>query len=213
MTRESGSWFFLGEIFTNLPLPVSSTRPAVSHCGSCKACIKICPTNALVGPNQLNANLCISYLTIENPAGIPEELRANMGNRIFGCDDCQIICPWNRYAKHTQEGDFHPRHNLDSEDLLTLFSWDEGTFLKNTEGSAIRRIKYWQWQRNISVGLGNGPYSARAVSVLHTRLSELDQNSHDKAKAPHTHILMEHIRWAIDRLNEKNASGKPATPG
>jgi len=209
MTRESGSWFFLGEIFTNLPLPLSSPGQAENHCGACKACIKICPTNALVGPNQLDAKKCISYLTIENPAGIPAELRSKLGNRVFGCDDCQIVCPWNRYAKHTQEEDFHPRHNLDSEDLLTLFSWDEETFLKNTEGSAIRRIKHWQWQRNIAVGLGNGPYSQDAVAVLHTRLSqlaELDEQS------PTTPILMEHIQWAINRLNEKNAPGKPATP-
>jgi len=217
MTRESGSWFFLGEIFTNLPLPLTSptadkTVPATNHCGACKACIKICPTNALVGPNQLDASLCISYLTIENPAGIPTELREKMGNRIFGCDDCQIICPWNRYAKHTQEKDFSPRHNLDNEDLLSLFSWNKETFLTHTEGSAIRRIKHWQWQRNLAVALGNGSYSIKTIALLRTRLAELGQAGQDEIDSAATAILMEHIQWAINRLVEKNAPDKPATP-
>ncbi len=217
LTRESGSWFFLGEIFTNLPLPLSNSKTnsksgtkelVVNHCGACKACMKICPTNALVGPNQLDARKCISYLTIENPGGIPVQLRKKMGNRIFGCDDCQIVCPWNRYAQHTRETDFHPRHKLDNEDLLALFLWDEESFLKNTEGSAIRRIKFWQWQRNIAVGLGNAPYSSAAVTALQTRLRVLEAETEE---GDDTGILSEHIRWAISQLSEKNVPDKPAT--
>jgi epoxyqueuosine reductase len=209
LTRDSGSWFFLGEIFTNIPLPLSNVEGvAANHCGACKACMKICPTGALVGPNQLDARKCISYLTIENPGGIPTQLRKKMGNRIFGCDDCQIICPWNRYAQHTQETDFHPRHQLDNEDLLALFLWDEETFLKNTEGSAIRRIKFWQWQRNIAVGLGNAPYSSKAIAALRARLTAIEEVSEANAN---TEILREHIQWAITQLIEKNAPDKPVT--
>ncbi|MCZ6617434.1 MAG: tRNA epoxyqueuosine(34) reductase QueG, partial [Gammaproteobacteria bacterium] len=139
LNRNAGSWFFLGEIFTNLPLPID-TPTNEDHCGSCKACISVCPTNAIVGPKQLDARRCISYLTIELKGRIPEPLRNLVGNRVFGCDDCQLFCPWNRYAKQTSEGDFGPRQDLDQPDLLVLFNWTEAEFLEKTEGSAIRRI-------------------------------------------------------------------------
>src|SRR5690606_6510447 len=167
LDRTAGSWFFLGEILTDLPLPVDA--PVTSHCGSCSACIDICPTQAIVAPYQLDARKCISYLTIELHGPIPEELRAPMGNRVFGCDDCQLVCPWNRFAKFTAETDFSPRHGLDNRSLLELFLWDEATYLRNTEGSAIRRIGYARWLRNLAVGLGNAPYSDAIVQALQTR--------------------------------------------
>ncbi|MBV1907534.1 MAG: tRNA epoxyqueuosine(34) reductase QueG [Pseudomonadales bacterium] len=196
ITRDAGSWFFLGEIFTNIPLPISldtANEPKMNHCGNCRACISICPTNALVGNNQLDARKCISYLTIENPAGIPKSLRPLIGNRIFGCDDCQLICPWNSYAKHTSEVDFHPRHNLDREALLVLFAWNEDDFLRNTRGSAIRRIKFWQWQRNIAVALGNANTSRALTSALSNRLAEL------QAEQAQNGVLIEHIQWALSQ--------------
>lgn len=154
LNRQAGSLFFLGELFTNLPLPIDAPETR-SHCGHCTACLDICPTQAFPRPGVLDARRCISYLTIEYAGSIPLELRPLMGNRIFGCDDCQLICPWNRFARYTDEADFKPRHALDDSDLLTLFAWDEETFLRNTEGSAIRRTGYRGWQRNLAVALGN----------------------------------------------------------
>ena len=183
LNRQSGSWFFLGELYTNIPLPID--QPVSAHCGSCTACMDICPTQAIVAPYLLDARKCISYLTIEHHGSIPVEFRKAMGNRIYGCDDCQLVCPWNRYAKKAAEMDFQTRHNLDRETLLNLFDWDEQTFLKNTEGSAIRRIGYIRWLRNLAVGLGNAPRSSRVLQKLKAR------SEHD------SELVREHVRWAI----------------
>jgi epoxyqueuosine reductase len=155
LDRHDGSWFFLGEVFTDLPLPLDG--PVTPHCGSCTACIDVCPTQAIVAPYELDARRCISYLTIENTGPIPEEFRAAIGNRIYGCDDCQLVCPWNRYAKLSAEADFRTRHGLDAQKLVALFGWTEAEFLARTEGSAIRRIGYECWLRNVAVALGNAP--------------------------------------------------------
>ncbi len=184
LNRKAGSWFFLGEIFTNIPLPVNSVT-ATNLCGSCSACLDICPTQAIIAPYQLDARLCISYLTIENKGEIPESLRIPMGNRIFGCDDCQVVCPWNRYARVTREGDFRPRHGLQSKDLLSLFAWSEADFLKKTEGSAIRRTGYSGWLRNISVALGNANHDQAIIQALKEKLGTVN------------HMVAEHIEWAI----------------
>ena len=156
INRRAGSWFFLGEIYTDLPLPFDPPSTE-SHCGSCMACIDICPTQAIVAPYQLDARRCISYLTIELKGAIPVEFRSQIGNRIYGCDDCQLVCPWNRFASPSQEDDFRTRHRLDAPSLVELFRWDEPTFLNNTEGSAIRRIGHLRWLRNVAVALGNAP--------------------------------------------------------
>ncbi len=153
INRETGSWFFLGELYTDLPLPVDA--PAADHCGTCRACLDVCPTQAIVAPYRLDARRCISYLTIELKGPIPVELRPLLGNRIFGCDDCQLVCPWNRFARPSAEPDFAPRHGLDTPQLVDLFGWSEDEFLKRTEGSAIRRAGYEGWLRNIAVALGN----------------------------------------------------------
>ncbi len=187
LNKTAGSWFFLGEIFTSLPLPVTDQQEA-DACGNCKACITVCPTNAIVAPQQLDARRCISYLTIENKGPIPLELRALVGNRVFGCDDCQLFCPWNREAQKSAEPDFTPRSALDHSSLIDLFEWSPEDFDERTRGSAIRRISYDQWQRNIAVGLGNGPYSPRAVAALTAR----------KAQAPA--LVAEHIDWALAAL-------------
>lgn len=184
INKKAGSWFFLGEIYTNLPLPFETEKP-VDRCGTCEACLKVCPTDAFPKPYQLDARRCISYLTIEYDGVIPEEFREPIGNRVFGCDDCQAICPWNKYAKPTCEKDFHPRHGLDSRDLLTLFEWDEATFLKNTAGSPIRRTGYRNWQRNLAIGLGNAPSSDSIIAALEKRLTDASP------------VLAEHIQWAI----------------
>jgi len=186
INRKAGSWFFLGEIYTDLKLPADP--PAKNHCGHCTACIDICPTQAIVDPYQVDARLCISYLTIELKTAIPEPLRPLIGNRIYGCDDCQLICPWNRFAHLSAEKDFSPRHRLDSAQLVELFAWDEKTFLKNTEGSAIRRIGHERWLRNIAVALGNGPKSEAVIQALNQRLSDC------------TELVAEHIHWALQRL-------------
>jgi len=181
--REAGSWFFLGEIYTDLPLAADS--PVSEHCGTCQACIDICPTSAIVAPYVVDARRCISYLTIEHKGAIPESLRPLLGNRIYGCDDCQLVCPWNRFASFTSEDDFSPRHQLEAPDLLTLFSWDEAQFLANTEGSAIRRIGHEAWVRNIAVALGNSAPSAAIITALKQRLN-------------HPSLLVqEHILWAL----------------
>ncbi|MGO2511991.1 tRNA epoxyqueuosine(34) reductase QueG [Marinomonas polaris] len=184
LTPKAGSWFLLGEIFTNLPLPVDKPTET-RHCGSCTACLTQCPTDAFVEPWVLDAGKCISYLTIEHKGPIPEELRSKMGNRIFGCDDCQLVCPWTKFAKYTQEDDFQPRHNLDSADLIELFEWDEATFLKNTEGSPIRRTGFENWRRNIAVALGNAPSNEATIQTLENALSHSSE------------LVKEHIVWAL----------------
>jgi epoxyqueuosine reductase len=188
LNREAGSWFFLGEIFTNLPLPVDAAADA-DHCGNCRACMTVCPTDAIVGPKQLDARRCISYLTIEHRGSIPEEFRAAMGNRIYGCDDCQLYCPWNRFAQPSGEPDFEPRQGLEAPDLLELFAWTEDEFLEATTGSAIRRISYEQWQRNLAVAIGNGPGSPAAVQALEAQRTTASP------------MVREHIDWALNRLN------------
>lgn len=187
LNRQAGSLFFLGELFTNLPLPIDAPETR-SHCGHCTACLDICPTRAFPRPGVLDARRCISYLTIEYAGSIPLELRPLMGNRIFGCDDCQLICPWNRFAHYSGEADFKPRHALDDSDLLTLFAWDEETFLRNTEGSAIRRTGYRGWQRNLAVALGNSRGGDRVISALRRRRDSADP------------LVREHIDWALERL-------------
>jgi epoxyqueuosine reductase len=186
LSQDAGSWFFLGEIYTNLPLEVS--RPVDNHCGSCTACIDICPTQAIVKPYELDARRCISYLTIEHKGAIPQEFRAAMGNRIYGCDDCQLVCPWNRFAIESPESDFSIRNNLDTVSLLSLFAWTENEFLQNLEGSAIRRIGYQRWQRNIAIALGNAPPSSDIISAL----EEKYQSSSE--------LVREHISWSLQRL-------------
>lgn len=186
INRKAGSWFFLGEIYTDLPLPADSK--ASNHCGQCRACLDICPTQAITAPYQVDARRCISYLTIELHGSIPLELRPLLGNRIYGCDDCQLICPWNRFARLSNEADFKPRYSLDNATLLTLFQWNEAEFLKNTEGSAIRRIGHQRWLRNIAVALGNG----RAEQAVLDALTE--KTRHD------AELVREHAQWAIKRL-------------
>jgi epoxyqueuosine reductase len=185
LNREAGSWFFLGEIYTDLPLPTD--QAVQNHCGDCVRCIDACPTGAIVGPYQVDARKCISYLTIELRDAIPEELRPLMGNRIFGCDDCQAVCPWNRFASHSAESDFTPRQGLDSSDLVRLFYWTEQEFLQRTEGSAIRRTGYIGWLRNIAVALGNAPHSPELIEALHSR------RSHPSA------LVREHVEWALSQ--------------
>ena len=185
LNREAGSWFFLGEIYTDLPLPAD--RPGGDHCGTCRACLDACPTGAIVAPYELDARLCISYLTIELRGSIPTELRALVGNRIFGCDDCQLVCPWNRFATPTSEPDFAPRNGLDAASLTELFRWSETEFLRRTEGSAIRRIGYECWLRNIAVALGNAPSGEDVIAALEAR------REHPSA------LVREHVAWALAR--------------
>lgn len=182
LNREAGSWFFLGELLIDLPLPVD--QPVEENCGRCVACITTCPTGAIVEPYTVDARRCISYLTIELEGAIPEEFRPLIGNRIYGCDDCQLICPWNRYGQLTDEDDFSPRAVLHAPPLIELFAWDEAKFLRITEGSAIRRIGHLRWLRNIAVALGNAPWDEKHLAALETRRGE---NS----------MLDEHIDWAI----------------
>ncbi|MFT2112246.1 tRNA epoxyqueuosine(34) reductase QueG [Marinomonas sp. 2405UD68-3] len=191
LTPKAGSWFLLGEIFTNLPLPIDPPQ-LTKHCGSCTACLDLCPTNAFVEPWVLDARKCISYLTIEYDGIIPEELRSKMGNRIFGCDDCQLVCPWTKYVNYTEEEDFQPRHNLDSADLTELFLWDEASFLRKTEGSPIRRTGYINWLRNIAIALGNAKTSDAIINALQQR------QHHD------SNIVTEHVLWALKR-HQNNA--------
>ena len=186
LNRQAGSYFVLGELFTDLPLPPDA--PAKNLCGSCRRCLHACPTGAIVAPYQLDARRCVSYLTMELDGPIPEALRPAMGNRVFGCDDCQIACPWNRFARPTDEGDFHPRHGLDAAGLVELFEWDEATFLERTAGSAIRRIGHERWLRNLAVALGNGPATAAAVAALERR------------RAHPSPVVREHVAWALSRL-------------
>ncbi len=183
--RSAGSYFFLGEIFTDLPLPVDA--PVGEHCGSCRACIDACPTGAIVGPYRVDARRCISYLTIELKGAIPEPMRPLVGNRIYGCDDCQLACPWNRFAGLTAEPDFEPRHGLDGTDLAELFAWTESEFTTRMAGSAIYRIGYERWSRNLAVALGNAPRSAEAIAALRSRRSD---------PSP---LVREHVEWALAR--------------
>ena len=180
-----GSWFFLGEIYVDMPLPVD--EPASAHCGTCTRCIDVCPTQAITAPYQLDARRCISYLTIEHEGAIDPELRPLIGNRIFGCDDCQLVCPWNKFAKTTDEPDFRVRNNLDEATLADLFAWTEDEFLQRTEGSAIRRSGYARWLRNIAVALGNAPTTADVVAALESRREADDP------------VVREHVQWALQR--------------
>ena len=186
LSQDAGSWFFLGEIYTNLPLATS--KPVEEHCGDCVACIDICPTKAIINPYELDARRCISYLTIEHKGVIAEEFREAIGNRIYGCDDCQLVCPWNRFASDAEQADFAIRNNLDSAQLLTLFAWTEVEFLKNMEGSPIRRIGFERWQRNITIALGNAPPSPIIIDALEEKYTSSSE------------IVQEHINWALQRL-------------
>jgi epoxyqueuosine reductase len=183
--KDGGSWFFLGEIYIDLPLPVDP--PASAHCGTCTRCIDICPTQAIVAPYRLDARRCIAYLTIEHEGAIDEELRPLIGNRIFGCDDCQLVCPWNKFAKTTDEPDFRTRNHLDTATLADLFAWDEDEFLLRTEGSPIRRSGHARWLRNLAIALGNAPTSPEVVAALHSRRAIDDA------------MVREHVEWALRR--------------
>ena len=184
LNRDAGSWFFLGELYTDLPLPVDAA--ASEHCGTCTRCIDVCPTQAIVAPYQLDARRCISYLTIELRGSIPVELRPLLGNRIYGCDDCQLVCPWNKFARKSVEPDFSVRHGLDAPSLIELFGWSEQEFLRRTEGSAIRRIGYECWLRNIAVALGNAPRSETIVAALEARREHPSE------------LVREHVQWALE---------------
>ncbi len=186
LNRKAGSWFFLGELFVDLPLPVDAPH-ASEHCGRCSACLDICPTGAFVGPYVLDARRCISYLTIELKGAIPEDLRGLIGNRVFGCDDCQIVCPWNRFARPTEQADFQPRHGLDNAELAELFRWSEEEFLSRTEGSPLRRAGYERWLRNLAVGLGNAPTTIPVIEALRARRDYPSE------------LVREHVDWALRR--------------
>jgi epoxyqueuosine reductase len=185
INKEHGSWFFLGEIYTNLPLPIDGKT--TNHCGSCASCIDICPTRAITAPYEVDARRCISYLTIELKTSIPTEFRPLIGNRVYGCDDCQLVCPWNKFAEITQESDFRVRNGLDDISLVECFAWSEAEFKQKMAGSAIYRIGYTQWLRNIAVGLGNAPSSPEVISALKTR--EHDGNE----------LIHEHVGWALQQ--------------
>ncbi|MGB4811850.1 MAG: tRNA epoxyqueuosine(34) reductase QueG [Methylophilaceae bacterium] len=185
INKDHGSWFFLGEIYTNLPLPIDEKTS--NHCGTCSACIDICPTQAIVAPYKVDARRCISYLTIELKTAIPEELRPIIGNRVYGCDDCQLTCPWNKFAQATVEPDFKVRNGLDNISLVECFSWSEAEFKQKMAGSAIYRIGYTQWLRNIAVGLGNAPTSLAVITALKSR------------KNDDSELVREHVIWALDQ--------------
>jgi epoxyqueuosine reductase len=190
LSRQAGSWFFLGELYVDIPLPIDA--PAGAHCGSCRACIDVCPTRAIVAPYQVDARRCISYHTIELHGPIPEPFRRAMGNRIYGCDDCQLVCPWNKFAQLSVEVDFLPRHGLDAARLIDLFQWSEDEFLQYTAGSPIRRIGHQRWLRNIAVALGNAPYSAAVVAALGERLHHPSE------------LVREHVAWALGEQRQKS---------
>jgi len=185
LSRDAGSWFFLGEIYCDLLLPIDGEEK--DHCGTCERCIEVCPTQAIRGPYQLDARRCISYLTIEHKSSIPEELRPLIGNRVYGCDDCQVVCPWNGFAQPTKEKDFEVRNGLDRATLVDLFAWTEVEFDQRMQGSAIRRIGYERWLRNLAVGLGNAATSAAVISALKLRMDD---------KSP---LVKEHVLWALAR--------------
>ncbi len=188
--KDDGSWFFLGELYVDLPLPVDA--PASAHCGTCTRCIEVCPTRAIIAPYQLDARRCIAYLTIEHQGPIPAEMRAAIGNRVFGCDDCQLICPWNKFAKRSDEPDFHARNNLDRATLAELFAWSEAEFLQRTEGSAIRRTGYEGWLRNLAVGLGNAPTTPSVIAALESRRDDPSG------------LVREHVDWALKRHAQRS---------
>jgi epoxyqueuosine reductase len=192
LTRHSGSYFFLGEIYTDLPLPIAAA--ASEHCGTCRACIDVCPTGAIVAPYELDARRCISYLTIELKGSIPEALRPLIGNRVYGCDDCQLVCPWNKYAQASREPDFAVRNGLDNAELVALFAWTADEFATRMEGSAIRRIGYERWLRNLAVGLGNADYDPAIVAALAARAD--DPSS----------LVREHVAWALARQRSKRCT-------
>jgi epoxyqueuosine reductase len=185
LNRRAGSLFLLGEIYCDLALEPEDLAPPRNHCGSCRACIDVCPTQAIVAPYRLDARRCISYLTIENRGPIPEEFRSAIGNRIFGCDDCQFACPWNRYAKLSSEKDFAARHGLDRPSLVDLFNWSEADYLEKTEGMALRRTGYIGWLRNVAVALGNAPTSPEVIAALRARANHENQ------------MVREHVAWAL----------------
>ena len=191
INQNAGSWFFLGELYTDLPLP--EDKPAINHCGTCQQCIIACPTNAIVAPYVVDARRCISYLTIELDGEIPEHLRAKMGNHIYGCDDCQSCCPWNKFATITEQTDFYPRHDLDQSTLIELFQWTEEEFLNKTAGSAIRRIGYMRWLRNIAVALGNASTSNEIIKVLKEKYSIIEDKN-----------VKKHIDWALKQQRNKD---------
>ncbi|GAB1387596.1 tRNA epoxyqueuosine(34) reductase QueG [Melaminivora sp.] len=191
LSREAGSMFFLGEIYVDMPLPAT---PAVSpHCGSCQACIEVCPTQAIIAPHRLDARRCISYLTIEHGGPIPLELRPLLGNRIYGCDDCQLVCPWNKYAQVSSLPDFDQRAGLADQQLIALFAWDEETFLRMTEGGPIRRIGHERWLRNLAVALGNALRQADAPQAAAVRAALLARSQHP------SELVREHVRWALQQ--------------
>ena len=181
--KDGGSWFFLGEVYVDIPLPVDA--PATAHCGTCTRCIEVCPTQAIIAPHRLDARRCIAYLTIEHDGAIDPALRPLIGNRIFGCDDCQLVCPWNKFARRTDEPDFRARNNLDTASLAELFAWNEDEFLQRTEGSPIRRSGHRRWLRNIAVALGNAPTTPGTIAALHSRRHSGDA------------LVDEHIEWAL----------------
>ena len=188
--KQAGSWFFLGELFVDLPLPIDEPNNK-EGCGKCTACLTLCPTGAIVEPYVVDARKCISYLTIELQGPIPKQYRSLLGNRVYGCDDCQLVCPWNRFGQLTQEDDFTPRKNLKDQELLTLFNWTEEAFLKNTEGSPIRRIGFERWQRNLAVGLGNAPFNQDIIDKLVLALPNSSE------------LVQEHIEWALTQQRSK----------
>lgn len=190
LNPKAGSLFFLGELFTDLPLPIDEPYEKI-HCGKCQRCRDMCPTQAIVDDQVVDARRCISYLTIELNCPIPEEFRSMMGNRVYGCDDCQLVCPFTRFAKASQEDDFAPRHDLDRADLLTLFNWSEAEFLERTAGSPIRRIGHEKWLRNMAIGLGNAPYSAEVVAALEARRNDPSA------------LVQEHVLWALNQQQQK----------
>ena len=192
LNREAGSAFFLGEIYTDLPLPPDA--PQREHCGTCTRCIDICPTQAIVAPYQLDARRCISYLTIELKGAIPEALRPLIGNRVYGCDDCQLVCPWNRHAQASGEPDFVVRHGLDDVSLVELFGWDAATFESRMAGSAIHRIGYERWLRNLAVGLGNAPTAPAVIAALRARADDVSA------------LVREHVAWALARHDAEPAA-------
>jgi epoxyqueuosine reductase len=192
IARDAGSYFFLGEILTDLPLAID--EPASAHCGTCSACMPACPTGAITAPHQLDARRCISYLTIELHGAIPTELRRMMGNRIYGCDDCQLVCPWNKFARAAAHPDFKTRHALDASRLSDLFMWSEAQYLARTEGSAIRRIGYERWLRNIAVALGNAPSTEPNLTALRSRSDDASE------------LVREHVRWALDEHAARRAA-------
>jgi len=190
LSKQVGSWYFLGELYIDIPLPVS--EPVTDHCGDCTACITACPTGAIVEPYVVDARRCISYLTIEHKGSIPEQWRQAMGNRIYGCDDCQIFCPWNRFTTTAQETDFQARHKLDNAELIELFNWTEEQFLQRLQGSPIRRIGYECWRRNIAVALGNAPSTPAILECL------------EDARDDDSDLVQEHVLWALDQHKLKS---------